>query len=170
MQEDGGGGLPVAGDQPIPTLLSLFRQSTRMMVGELVRRLDAAGFRGITPSAHLLFESLPPDGARLTVLAKQIGMTHQAAGELVSDLVRRGYLARRADPGDRRARLVVLTRDGRVLVRTALREISEIERRWSDALVDAGVSGDLHAALRAAVSPSSAAGDRGDPDDEKGGA
>ncbi|MBW0101770.1 MarR family winged helix-turn-helix transcriptional regulator [Pseudonocardia sp. KRD291] len=151
------------GDEPVPTLISLFRRSARMMVDELVRRLDAVGYRGITPSAHLLFESLPPDGARLTALATRMGMTHQAAGELVSDLERRGYLVRHVDPDDRRARLVTLSAAGADLVRVALREIGEIERSWSARLADAGLSGDLQAALRGVLEPpggSSAVGRR----------
>lgn len=144
---------PHHGDEPVPTLISLFRRSTRLMVDELVRRLDAVGYPGITPSAHLLFESLPPDGARLTVLASRMGMTHQAAGDLVSDLEQRGYLTRRGDPDDRRARLIMLSVAGVDLVRVALREIGEIERSWSARLTDAGLSGDLHVALREVVDP-----------------
>ena len=140
-------------ERPVPTLLSLFRRGTRLMVEELLRRMDAAGYPGITPSEHLVFESLPPDGARLTVLAAQIGITHQSAGELVASLERRGFLERRPDPADRRARLVALTDDGRELVRTALHEIAEIERSWTARLAGRGVSGDLGAALRDVVDP-----------------
>ncbi|MFP5068310.1 MarR family winged helix-turn-helix transcriptional regulator [Pseudonocardia nantongensis] len=135
-------------DEPVPTLLSLFRHATRQMAGELLSRLAEAGYEGITLSAHLVFESLPPGGARLTSVAARIGMTHQAAGEVVSDLVLRGFLARVPDPADRRARLVVLTDDGRRLVRVALAEIAVIERSWLDGLAAAGLSGDLRATLR----------------------
>jgi DNA-binding MarR family transcriptional regulator len=41
----------------------------------------------------------------------QIGVTKQAAGQLVDSLVVRGYLDRSVDPGDRR-RLVLLTERG----------------------------------------------------------
>jgi len=144
-----------AAEPPVPTLLSLFRRGTRLMVDDLLRRMDAAGYPGITPSEHLLFESIPPDGARLTVLAAQIGMTHQSAGELITSLERRGFLERRPDGADRRARIVVLTGTGRALVRTALREIAEIERSWTARLAGLGVTGDLRAALHDVVEPPS---------------
>ncbi|ODU04771.1 MAG: hypothetical protein ABS81_09135 [Pseudonocardia sp. SCN 72-86] len=121
------------------------------MVDELVARLDAAGHPGITPSEHLVFESLPPDGARLTDLAARLGTTHQAVGELVAGLQRRGLLDRRPDPTDGRARLVVLTEDGRNLVRVALREIAAIEDEWAQRLAAAGLRGDVREALLVAL-------------------
>lgn len=142
---------PDAADEPVPTLLSLFRSAGRSMADELLERIEDAGYEGISMSAHLVFEALPPAGTRLTTIAGRIGMTHQAAGEVVSDLERRGFLTRTPDPADGRARLVVLTDRGRRLVRTALAEIAAIERAWLDRLAGAGLSGDLHGALRAAV-------------------
>lgn len=136
---------------PIPTVISLFRRSSRLMVEDLVQRLDMAGYPGVSPSEHLIFENLPPGGARVTELAVQLGMTHQATSELVAALENRGYLERRPDSSDRRARVVVLTAEGRRLVRAALREIATIEERWVRYLAQAGLSGDLQPALQAAV-------------------
>lgn len=138
-------------EDPVPTVIALFRRSARLMVDELVHRLDAAGFPDISPSEHLIFEALPPAGARVTELAARVGMTHQAASELVAALESRGYLERRPDPADGRARVVLLTREGRRLVRAALREITAIERRWDRYLTLAGVSGKLRTALETAV-------------------
>lgn len=153
-------------DEPVPTLISVVRRTAALMVDELVRRLAVAGYPDITPSEHLVFENLPPGGARVTELAARAGMSHQAAGELVGALASRGYLERRPDTRDGRARLVVLTTAGRRLVRTALREIAEIEQEWARALVAAGWPGELGPALDAAgrraeawrVTPASADG------------
>lgn len=150
-------------DEPVPTVIALFRRGTRLMVDDLVHRLDEAGFPDITASEHLIFENLPPRGARVTEIAARVGMTHQAAGELVAALETRGYLERRADPADGRARVVVLTREGRRLVRAALEEIAAIERRWSRYLALTGLSGDLWPALRSAVERAEAGGE---PDDD----
>lgn len=138
-------------EEPLPTVISLFRRGTRLMVDELVRRLDAAGYPGITASEHLIFECLPPAGARVTGIAARAGMTHQAAGELIAALEARGFLERRPDPADGRARIVVLTSAGRALIRTALREIAAIERAWSSRLADAGLVGELRGAMQSAV-------------------
>lgn len=152
MQADPVTGPPTPAE-PVPTLIALLRRAGRAMADELLARIDAAGHEGITMPAHLVFESLPPAGARLTTLAQRTGTTHQATGEVVADLVRRGYLTRVPDPADGRARLVVLTDRGRDLVRVALAEIAAIERSWLDRLAAGGLTGDLHAALRAACDP-----------------
>lgn len=62
------------------------------MIDDLIARLDAAGFTGVTPAQHTVFENLGPGGTRLTELAARAGITHQSMSELVSVLEQRGYL------------------------------------------------------------------------------
>jgi DNA-binding MarR family transcriptional regulator len=134
------------------TLITLFRSGAGLMIDELVERLKAAGFADVPASQHPVLENLDPAGTRLTTLSARAGMTHQSMGELVSILERNGYVERRPDPSDRRARLVCLTDKGRALVRQAIREIAEIEAAWLGRLGAAGLDGDLRRALRAALS------------------
>jgi DNA-binding MarR family transcriptional regulator len=122
------------------------------MIDELVERLKVAGFDDVPASQHPVLENLDPGGTRLTTLSARAGITHQSMGELVGILERNGYVERRPDPSDRRARLVCLTEKGRRLVRQAIREIAEIEGIWLDRFARAGVEGDLRSALRAALS------------------
>lgn len=133
------------------TLIALFRVSARLMVDELVARLQAAGYADITAAHHPVFESIDPKGSRLTTLATRTGMTHQSMGELVAVLERNGYLDRTPDPSDRRARLVTLTPKGRKLARTAVNEISAIEATWHERLTHAGLDADLRAILETAL-------------------
>jgi DNA-binding MarR family transcriptional regulator len=120
------------------------------MVDELVDRLDRAGFPGITASFHPVFENIDSGGTRLTELAARADVTHQAMGDLVSALEARGYVERRADPIDGRARLVCLTPLGRRMVRRALREMGAIEEAWQRRFEASGCP-DFRAALEAAV-------------------
>jgi DNA-binding MarR family transcriptional regulator len=133
------------------SLIALFRQTAGLMVDELVERLHAAGYEDHTAAHHPVFENIDPDGTRLTVLARRTGMTHQAMGELVDYLERRGYLERRADPSDGRARLVHLTRKGREAVRTAINEIAQIEAEWLERFNRAGFDVDLRAMLESGL-------------------
>ena len=80
---------------------------------EIVNR---SGFPDIR-MAHLhLPRNLDLDGTRLTVLASRAEMSKQAMGELVDDGERMRLVARRPDPADRRAKIVVFTPRGRRLI------------------------------------------------------
>ena len=138
-------------DTQIVTLISLFRRTSQLMVTELVERLAAAGYPDISTAAHPVFENIDPDGTRLTELAARSDMTHQSMGELVATLEQRGYLERRPDPTDGRARLVCLTPKGRELVRISLREIAAIEADWTRSWKRAGLASDLRDPLERAV-------------------
>jgi DNA-binding MarR family transcriptional regulator len=122
-----------------------------MMVEELIERLHAAGDEHATAAHHPVFESIDPEGTRLTVLAARAGTTHQSMGELVGTLERRGYVERVADPDDARARLVRLTERGRWAVRLAMAEIAEIETEWLERYRRAGFDVDVRALLEAGI-------------------
>jgi DNA-binding MarR family transcriptional regulator len=122
----------------VVTTLTLVRQSVQLMVDELVTRLHAAGYDDITAAHQAVFENIDRHGSRLTTLATRSGMTHQSMGELVHALERAGYLERRPDPADGRARIIRLTEKGQGLVRQALHDIREIEAAWQDQLQAAG--------------------------------
>ena len=73
--------------------------------------------------AHIDIEG----GTRLTTLAARANVTPQALGELVDDLERLGYVTRRPDPDDRRAKRIVLTERGHACVDAGLRTIADLE-------------------------------------------
>lgn len=133
------------------TLISLLRRTHHLMVNEVTGRLEASGFADSPPSFHPIFENLDPDGTRLTVIAARAGLTHQAVGEVVAELERRGYVERRPDPDDGRARLVCLTDGGRALVRAAIGHITAIEEEWTARWRAGGLRGDVRVGLTAAL-------------------
>jgi DNA-binding MarR family transcriptional regulator len=57
-------------------------------------------------------------------------------GELVDDLERLGYVERRADPGDGRAKLVMLTTKGEAAAAQGIAAVEDLEARWSACLDD----------------------------------
>jgi DNA-binding MarR family transcriptional regulator len=68
-------------------------------------------------------------GTRLTELARRANITPQAMGELVDDLEQMGYVSRRPDPKDRRAKFIALTPRGVACVQAAFETIAGIEGR-----------------------------------------
>ena len=152
---------------PFLTIISALRRTATLMIDDLIARLDAAGFEGLSPSHQSVFENLDPDGTRITELAARAGITQQSMSELVSVLEHRGYLERCVDTRDRRARLVRLTPTGRRMARRAIQEIAAIETDWRELLTRHGVSGDITAAFAQALAdrPSRSAGKASDRND-----
>jgi DNA-binding MarR family transcriptional regulator len=133
------------------SVIALFRRTAALMVDELVERMDAAGYPNLSAAYHPVFENIDRRGTRLTELAARAGVTHQSMSELVAVLEHRGYLERRPDPRDGRARLVCLTASGRRLVRTSITEIDAIEARWRERWRRAGARGDLRRVIETAL-------------------
>ncbi|MFG2781925.1 MarR family winged helix-turn-helix transcriptional regulator [Streptomyces prunicolor] len=105
--------------------------------GDLTKRINdgvvARGFEG-RPAYGFAFARLAPDGATATDLAAHLGITKQAASQLVDELVRKGYVERRPHPGDARARLVVLTELGWACTRAAEEAALEAVQPWVELL------------------------------------
>jgi DNA-binding MarR family transcriptional regulator len=100
--------------------------------GELFRRLHREGFADISPRHGAVLAYLRLDGIRATELARLSGQHKQVIGKNVDELEALGYVERRPDPDDRRAKLVVPTERGRAEMRTAdaiMAEIAERHRR-----------------------------------------
>jgi DNA-binding MarR family transcriptional regulator len=81
----------------------------QLVLQEFVRRTDAAGYADLRPVHGMVFQALRGGGATSTELAERLGVTKQAAGQIVDDLEKRGYLRREPHPEGGRRRLVVLT-------------------------------------------------------------
>jgi len=108
--------------------------------------ITAAGFDDITPAMARVAARLSESGIRVTEIAEQARITKQSASALVEQLERAGYVERRPDPADARARLVVIAPRGRELQAVARREERAIEREWTQALGEERMAA-LHDAL-----------------------
>jgi DNA-binding MarR family transcriptional regulator len=78
----------------------------------VTRRLDDAGFADLRPAHGYVFQHLVEGPARVTELARKLGMTAQGASKSVIELERMGYVLRQSDPADQRNRPVTLTERG----------------------------------------------------------
>ena len=114
---------------PIGQLLGL---TLRRFRADLFARGEEAGYSNLRQSHLQVFGNIDWTGTRLTDLAARAGMARPSMLELVDELVRAGYLERRPDERDGRAKLICLTRDGRRVVAQALRAVREIERTYAD--------------------------------------
>ncbi len=89
------------------------------------------GFADIRPAHLHVFGSIKADGTRLTDLAEWTNMGRSSMAELIDDLEGKGYVERRADPRDGRAKLVCLTDRGWQAMRAAREVIEGIEADYA---------------------------------------
>lgn len=119
------------------------RAGDRLAIGQLLVRLlrefrddlaaprAEAGYGDVREPHFQIFGNIRTGGIRLTELAERAQLSLAATSELVNDLVELGYLTRRPDPADGRAKLIELTERGRGLMAVAGDRVAEIESRWA---------------------------------------
>lgn len=114
---------------------------------EVLAALRAAGYADLTPSDLDILRFVDPGGGRATDIARLAGITKQGVAKALADLEARGYVTRRPDPHDARAKLVVFTRKGQALIARAIDHIRGIEQRYAR-LLGARRVGDMKQMLR----------------------
>jgi DNA-binding MarR family transcriptional regulator len=96
-------------DWSMPALL----RAARRVYGSAIRdALAEAGCDDVPRNGIFVIAAIARTGAPLSEIIEQLGVSKQAAGQLVDTLVVRGYLERSIDPEDRRRLRVTLTERG----------------------------------------------------------
>ncbi|MEV0051859.1 MarR family transcriptional regulator [Saccharopolyspora shandongensis] len=119
-----------------PDLAALSARLLLALQQELFDALAERGFADLTPRHGAVLAYLDPAGVRASELAQLSGQHKQVIGTIVDELAALGYVERKPDPADRRAKLVVPTERGLAEQRTADRIIAAIERRHAEAITE----------------------------------
>jgi DNA-binding MarR family transcriptional regulator len=116
----------------------------RLAIGQLLVRLlrefrhelfaaaAAGGYTDLREPHLQIFGNVGIDGIRLTELATRAQLSLAATSELVNDLQFLGYLERRPDPSDGRAKLIYPTPRGRSALNDAGDRVADIEQHWAE--------------------------------------
>lgn len=118
----------------------LLRAGSRLVDG-IQDRMARRGFGDVRPAHGFAFTLIASGGATAGQLAEHLGVTKQAAAQMVQELETKGYVARVPHPEDRRAKVVVLTARGRACTRAAERSAAEELAPWLDELGPRAASG-----------------------------
>lgn len=113
---------------------ALLRIPFQIIVDRIYVGIQARGYTDVRPAHFVVFQLLPPEGARITDLADAAQITKQSMGKLVAHLEAQGYVAYTRDPSDRRAKRVQLTDRGQALDTEAREVLAEIETDWAELL------------------------------------
>jgi DNA-binding MarR family transcriptional regulator len=111
-----------------PHIGQLLRDAFFPLERALLARLHEAGFKGLRPTHNAVLRFLDEHGTRASELARRSGLSRQALTQIVDDLERLGYVTRRDDPTDRRAKLIVYTERGHEGFRASRTIIADLER------------------------------------------
>ena len=101
---------------------------------ELFETLAAQGHPDVRPHHGAVLAYLDAEGSRATDLARQSGRHKQVIGKLIDELEGLGYVERRPDPADRRAKLIVPTARGLDQMARSDAIVAAIEERHAQAM------------------------------------
>ena len=87
-------------------------------------------FPELRGSHRRLLQMIPPEGIRITDLARRADMTKQALGEFMDWLEQAGFVASGRAPADGRVRLITRTEQGDAAAIEAQRALDAVERGW----------------------------------------
>ena len=111
-------------DVPLPALL----QGAHRTYGNAVRRaFSDAGFDDLPKNGPYVVGAIAHAGLPLSRIIVQLGLSKQAAGQLVDALVSQGYLDREVDTADRRRLTITLTSRGAKAAAIARRVIERVD-------------------------------------------
>src|SRR6476469_8876910 len=113
-------------------MAGLFEIAKDAFFEDFREELEATEFGEIRPTHGCIFRFVHDEGMRLTTLASLAGMTKQSVGEVVDDLVARGYVKRIPDPEDKRAKLICLTAKGERAQATGRELFAKVEEQWKE--------------------------------------
>lgn len=94
--------------------------------------LRAAGFSNIRPAHANVFAFARPEGIHVTELAARSQVRKQTMAQAVDQLEQLGYVERRPDPNDARARLVFLTERGAAVGPVCVAAGRRVEEHWAN--------------------------------------
>jgi DNA-binding MarR family transcriptional regulator len=137
-----------------PDLGVLASQLLFLVQAELFARLAEAGYDDLHPRHGGVLAYLDEDGIRATELARLSHRPKQIVGRIVDELEELGYVERRPDPADRRAKLIFPTERGLEEIRLGDEIVADIEARHARELGGRNYAG-FRDALRGVVARSS---------------
>lgn len=104
---------------------------SRELSRSLMHKGEARGHKGLKLNWDTVFLNLDyREGSRVVDLAQANGLTKQAMSQIVADIEQHGYIAKKEDPNDGRARKLRLTAKGKKLIQDSLESYAELEAEY----------------------------------------
>jgi DNA-binding MarR family transcriptional regulator len=125
-------------DVVIPALLRAARGSYAQAVNA---RLAGAGFGDLPRNGAVVLGGMGNRGGSAVDMIRGLGVTKQAASQLIDTLVLRGYLTRDVNPDDRRRMAIALTDRGRAAAAAVRAGVESIDAELARMISPAELAG-----------------------------
>jgi len=117
---------------PPLTVGSMLRAAWTELINEVFEKLLAAGFDDLRPVHRPILRDLLTSNLRPSELGARLGLSKQAANDLVREFESNGYITLVRDPDDGRAKRIVATERGWQASETAQASSNAVGRRWAE--------------------------------------
>lgn len=108
----------------------LLMAASRQVIDDLHQDLARAGFANARPIHGFALQAIGRTGASQTGIGARLGVSKQAAGQTIANLVSLGYAVRERDPADGRALIVRRSERGNELLASSARFLVQREAEW----------------------------------------
>jgi DNA-binding MarR family transcriptional regulator len=121
---------------PPLTIGSLLRSAWTDLIDEVFAKLVAAGFDDLRPVHQPILRDVLTSSLRPSELGARLGLSKQAANDLVREFEAKGYITLEPDRDDGRAKRIVATERGWQASDTAQASSTAVGRRWAELVGD----------------------------------
>jgi DNA-binding MarR family transcriptional regulator len=111
---------------------STLRSAWTELIDEVFEDLLAAGFDDLRPVHRPILRDVLISDLRPSELGARLGLSKQAANDLVREFETKGYITLESDPDDGRAKRIVATQRGLQASETAQASSNAVGRRWAE--------------------------------------
>ncbi len=115
-------------------LMGLLLMACGTIIECLQKKLVEAGFDDVRSQHGFTFQLLSYGGANVNEIAEHLGVTKQAASQMLEYLEQRGYLVRQPDQRDGRSKIVMLTSRGWDCIKLTETILAQLETEWTEYL------------------------------------
>lgn len=103
----------------------------RELARGLMQKSAARGHQGLKLNWDTVFLNLDfREGSRVVDLAQVNGLTKQGMSQIVAEIEQQGYVAKKDDPNDGRARKITLTAKGKQMIQDSMAAYDELEAEY----------------------------------------
>lgn len=108
----------------------LLMRAFEVMADEVRTSLESAGHPGLTIANELAMQAIDRGASSAASLARETGVTRQAAAKTIDTLEALGYVSRGPDPEDARRKYLRVTPEGHGAISVGAAAFDRIFQRW----------------------------------------